>query len=355
MTLMRRAFLALALLLTLRASASDSLQWSGFALLRASSTPERVPFDDHAVSAQVQLGIDWDPSLNLGGHLHVIARNDDDGGRHARFGIVEAYLEQKFYPRDDKIRIMEGAFFLPTSRENIDALWESPYTISSSALNSWMGEEFRPIGIDAAYTWHHAITIGATAFTGNDTFGALPAGRGWMLRDHWAILGEHLPAGFGNYSSVSAETDHRIGWSARARWNNDFALVQLTHIDNRADALQHGELYNWATRFDIAGASLTLKDWTVAAEDGWGPTVIDVHGTKYTDNLVAKYLLVSRRMGNHRVSIRGDAFQVESHKHALTAAWLWSPPGPWRTAVEVMTSGGDQKISAELRYNFAGH
>ena len=352
---MRRVGLTLALFFALQASAADSLQWGGFALLRASNTPQRLPFDDHAVSAQVQLGIDWDPSIHYGGHVHFMARNDDDGGRHARFGVVEAYLEQKYFPGEDKIRIMEGAFFLPTSRENVDALWESPYTITPSALNSWMGEEFRPIGIDAAYTWRHAITIGGTAFTGNDTFGALPAGRGWMLRDHWAVLGEHLPAGFGNYSSVSAETDHRLGWSGRARWSNDYALVQLTHIDNRGDALQHGELYNWETRFDIASASLTWNDWNVAAEDGWGPTTINVFGTNYTDDLVAKYLLVSRRLGRHRISIRGDGFQAgESHRHAMTVAWFWSPPGPFRTGVEVMTSGGDHKVSAEVRYTFAG-
>jgi len=343
------------LVIATTASASDSLQWSGFALLRASNSTGGVPLDDDTTAAQLQIGIDWRPSVTYGAHIHLIARNDADGGRRARVGATEAYLEQNLHRGDDRIHIMEGAFFLPTSRENVDALWESPYTITPSALNSWLGEEFRPIGVDASYTWRHSITGGVTVFSGNDTFGALPASRGWMMRDHWALLGEHLPVDADYYTSVSAETDHRLGWSSRIRWNNDHASLQLTHIDNRSDALEHGELFNWSTRFDIAGGDITINDWTIAAESGWGPTVIRFPPAAYSNNLVASYLLVSRRFGNSRATIRGDAFQSGPiHKHALTLAWLWSPPGKVRTGIEVVSVGGDRRVSLEMRYSFSG-
>src|SRR5436305_15201480 len=180
MVRMRRLLLVLYIAIATAASASDALQWSGFALLRASSSTNGVPLDDDTTAAQLQLGIDWRPSMTLGAHVHLIARNDADRGHRARFGATEASLEQNFHRGDDRLHIMEGAFFLPTTRENVDALWESPYTITPSALNSWLGEELRPIGVDAAYTLRHSLTGGITVFTGNDTFGALPAERGWM-------------------------------------------------------------------------------------------------------------------------------------------------------------------------------
>jgi hypothetical protein len=348
---MRRLLLIVSITFATAASASDALQWSGFALLRASSPTHGVPLDDDTLAAQVQIGVDWRPSMTLGAHVHLIARNDADGGHRARFGATEAYLEQNFHRGEDRLHIMEGAFFLPTTRENVDALWETPYTLTPSALNSWLGEEFRPIGVDAAYTIRHSLTFGATVFRGNDTFGGLPAARGWMMRDHWALLGEHLPVDAEYFTSVSAETDHRLGWSTRARWSSDRFTAQLTHIDNRSDALDHGELFNWMTRFDIAGADYTFNDWTVAAESGWGPTIIRVAGVPYTTNLLAEYLLVSRRLGRGRATIRGDKF---NHHHAVTFAYLFSPPGKLRTGVEVVAVGDQRRVSVEMRYSLGG-
>src|SRR5687768_13308060 len=246
----------------LPAHASDALQWSGFALLRAAAhdnepPPEDVfvgdaPLDDDSISAQLQLGIDWVQSPRFGAHVHLLARSESDHSRRGRIGIVQAYLDQNIERGAHRLRLTEGAFFLPTSRENVDALWESPYTITPSALNSWLGEEFRPIGFDVS--WRHrlkrlgALTGGATVYRGNDTFGALPIDRGWALTDRWALLGEHVRVNDRLFTSVSAETDGRLGWSTRAKWNNDRGAFQITRIDNRSDARQYGDLLNWATR-----------------------------------------------------------------------------------------------------------
>ena len=334
--------------------ASDAVQLSGFALGRVSSHNDGPPLGDDGGNAQLQLGIDWRPSMTLGTHLHLLGRDDAEGSKHGRVGIVEAYVEAKLHPGRDKVRILAGAFFLPTSRENVDALWATPYTITPSALNSWLGEELRPIGVDVAYTVRDSLTAGATIYRGNDTFGALPAARGWEMRDHWAVLGEHLPVDGTYFTSVSAETDGRLGWSARARWNNRYANVQYTRIDNRADALEYGDLFNWATRFDIAGADLTMNDWTVAAESGWGTTIIEVFGERYPSDIRASYLLVSRRFANARVTLRGDAFQlVDDHRHAVTAAVFWYPRGNVRAGIEAISGGGQKRASVELRYSFA--
>ena len=42
-----------------------------------------------------------------------------------------------------------GAFFPTISLENDDLGWTSPYTLTPSAINSWIGDELRTIGSEA--------------------------------------------------------------------------------------------------------------------------------------------------------------------------------------------------------------
>jgi hypothetical protein len=351
---MARRFLpaAFALLMAfapLHIHAADTLQWSGFAVFRGTSAPDGLPLRSDSVSAQAQLGIDWRPSVFFAAHLHLLARSEDDDAKRGHAGVVQAYLEQKAHG----FRFAEGAFFLPTSRENVDELWESPYSITPSALNSWIGEEFRPIGVDASYS-AHGFLGGATLFRGNDTLGALPASRGWDLRDHWTTLGEHLPVSEGYFTSVSAETSGSLGWSARARWNDDHSTIQLTHIDNRSDAMEHGDLLNWETRFDIAGAEYTINDWTLAAESGWGKTSVIFFGTAFPTDIRASYALLSRRFDRARATLRIESFQSGTiHQHAVTAAFFWTPLPKLRAGFEATKAGADHRLIAELRYRFS--
>lgn len=354
---MRRPFAWVLFLVALPvcAHAQDSLQWSGFALLRATNEVDSGPLQSDAVSSQLQLGVDWTPSPRWLAHLHLLGRTEvDDGTRRGRAGVVEAFVEANFRPRGDRVRIRGGAFFLPSSRENVDALWESPYAITSSALNSWLGEELRPIGIDASW-FHRGFMAGATVFRGNDTLGALPAVRGWTLDDHWMVLGEWIPVDV-DFTSVSAEIDGRLGWSARVGWSGTALSAQLTHFDNRNDGLPHGRLYGWGTYFDIASIELTRGDWTFITEYGWGPTFLDVGGIRYGTDLEASYALASRRWSRGRATVRFDRFRVDDLRaDAWTVAWLWTPPGRLRPGIELASVDGDTRAIIELRYAFSGH
>ncbi|HYI11527.1 MAG TPA: hypothetical protein VEK57_20895, partial [Thermoanaerobaculia bacterium] len=352
-------------MLALPATAQEVWQVSGFALMRAASAPvsgplgrdpsENEPLDSETLEAQVQVGIDWLPSPMYGAHLHLLGRSDNADTRRGTFGIAEAYFDANFVPNGDRLRLRGGAFFLPTSRENVDALWEPAYTLTPSALNSWLGEELRPIGVDAAYFRGRAV-VGATLFRGNDTFGAVPVARGWQLSDHWITLGEWVAVDATDFTSVSAETDGRLGWSARGAWNGEDLLVQLTHIDNRSDGRKYGDLFNWNTRFDIAAVEYSRGDWTVAGEYGWGPTFLVLDdGRKFGNELAASYLMVSRWWRHGRATFRADWFDVDDdHRRALTAAFLWTPPGKIRPAIEVTTAGGEQRVLLEVRYSFSG-
>lgn len=348
---MRTLAVVIASLLACAARGDDALQWTGFALLRGSSNVTGGPLAQESIASQLQLGLDWTPAPILNTHVHLLARTDDGGSRRGTFGVPEAYVELNLRPKGDRLRIRGGAFFLPTSRENVDALWENPYAISSSALNSWLGEELRPVGIDVSY-FRNRLFGGATMFRGNDTFGALPPARGWTLDDHWTLLGEWVPVDAEYFTSVSAETDGRIGWSARGGWNGERLLLQLTHIDNRSDGEDYGELFNWGTRFDIAAAEYTAGDWTVAAESGWGPTFLVVQGVRYTTDLYASYLLVSRKWARFRATIRGESFTLDDFDtRAITLAGFWTLRSKLRLGAELTaTDNDDRRALIELRY-----
>jgi hypothetical protein len=357
MTMRRRAGLAWAVLATScalarPAGAQDALQWNGFAIVRgASSAPP--PLDGQRVSAQAQLALDWVPAPVFLGHVHVAARTDDEGSRRGAFGVVEAYLEAQLFPGRDRVRLRGGATFLPSSRENVDALWENPFFVSSSALNTWLGEEFRPIGVDVAWLRADGLVLGATVYRGNDTFGALPPAQGFSLSDRWILLGERIPVGRGHFTSVSAETDRRLGWAGRAGWSGRRAALQVTHVDNRSDGLEHGELFNWNTRFDIVGGDLSLGDWTLAAEAGFGPTFLIVRGRRIVSDLRAGYVLASRRLPWGRTSLRLDSFgNGATTGTALTAACFWTPSPRLTAGIEVLTTGDAGRVLAQVRYGF---
>jgi hypothetical protein len=348
------AYIAVTSILALAcaARADDALQISGFADVRG-TTKAGNPLEAEPVSAQLQGGIDWSPSPLFAAHLHLLARTDDGHSVRGHAGTPEAYVEGRLPAGASRLKLRAGAFFLPTSRENVDALWENAYAISSSALNSWFGEEFRPIGLDATWLRGHAM-LGATVFRGNDTFGALPLDPGWSLHDRWIVLGQKVRSGE-DFTSVSAETDHRLGWSARAGWSARQFSVIYTHIDNRSDGLQHGDLANWRTRFDVAGADYRRGEWTIAAETGWGPTELYFSGGSFAADLRASYVLVSRQMRGARATARLDEWSDgESNGHAVTLAAFWNPAAKVTVGIEFSAGGGERRALGDLRYRFSG-
>lgn len=353
-----RATIVLALVASSLAFAADvrgddALQISGFAALRGTTEAEN-PLDADRVSAQIQAGIDWSPSPRFLAHLHLLARTDDGHSLRGHAGTPEAYVEAHLPAGGSRVKLRAGAFFLPTSRENVDALWENAYAISSSALNSWFGEELRPIGFDAAWLRGGAV-IGATVFRGNDTFGALPLAPGWSLHDRWTVLGQRVRTEEDLYASVSAESDHRLGWSARAGWSSQQFSVLFTHIDNRSEGQGVADLDNWQTHFEVVGFDYKRGDWTVAGEAGWGPTEVYFPGGSSVSDLRAGYLLLSRRVRNGRATVRFDEWSDgETDGRALTLAAFWTPAPTVAFGIELTAGGGEHRALGDLRYRFSG-
>jgi len=130
--------------------------------------------------------------------------------------------------------------------------------------------------------------------------------------------------------------------------------LQLTHIDNRSDALEYGDLYNWNTRFNIVGFEYLKGDWTLAAESGWGPTVIIVGTRTFVSDLRANYLLVSRQLVHGRASVRVDEFDDGTRRdQAITVAWFWIPSEGMSVGAELVTTGDENRLILQCRYGFS--
>lgn len=334
---------------------------------------------DTRFRSTAQIGADWSPNHWLLVHAYAVARAEPSNAGGKRAGIAEAYVEL----HGEKWHVRAGEFFLPTSRENTDPLWNSPYTLTYSALNTWMGEEVRPIGVDVQYAPNFYVTAGATVFRGNDTMGTLLAGRGWTFGDRIAVYDERVPSVLPKLTKpIGRDLDDENGYAARLRLQiPERALVQFTHLDNRAPLLPlvRGE-EPWATKFDVVGAQIGLTTpTTVAAEWMRGKTLLNYGLGIFTMDFDTAYLLVSRKMGHERVTARVERFSTRDADfpnddpfaredgHAYTIAWLHEPSERLRYGLEyvkvtgggvdpspgiVPRSRGGNELNAEIRIKF---
>ena len=380
------------------ATGPESWLEGGFGRLEAGGDEDRF----HALA---HLGVDWTPTNWLTLHASGVARRD---ARGEDAGLIEAYADVRKEIAFDEVRLRGGFFFLPTSKENRDDNWASPYTIHFSALNTWIGQEVRPLGLDLQYRHTtrngHAITGGATAFRANDTMGTLLAWRGWSVGDRLSTWGEVLPlpplgslaAPDGPFfrqrdegtTPFTSDLDGNTGWSARVRYGvPQRANVQYTYLDNAGSRTLYppgvdGGEYSWDTRFHLVGVEVGNPDALVlAAEHMFGDTDM---GLRTVPNYVetgfaATYVLVSAKRGRNRWTARYDLFTTEEQDHtprgeindesgrSWTLAWMLDVTPAVRGAVEFTQITGNRDaaqqygfdpsttartVTAEVRYRF---
>jgi hypothetical protein len=345
------------------------------------SAPEQ---GEGSAVGDLQLGVDWQPVSHLLVHAHGLSRAEPSANHGRRAGIVSAYVEADFDRGRNDFSLRAGQFFLGTSRENTADLWSSPYTITYSALNSWIANEVRPVGVNAEWrllTSNAVITTAVTGFKNNDTMGALLAWRGWTIGNRLSVYNEVLPLpplesldttfrGQRRDGTVPFESDldGRIGYAARIRYAIPERFnIQFTRVDNRGDRLLHRGEYAWATDFNHIGAELHVHDTTALAE--WmsgrttmGPALIGVDA-----NFYAAYGLVSQHTGRNRFSGRLELFETsdnrpvlndryDEHGRAWTLSWLYDVRAHWRAGVEFtqVTGTHAEAVEADMPPRFDG-
>jgi hypothetical protein len=282
---------------------------------------------------------------------------DDKGGSLA--GISEAYLQFRPYPREGyRLRLKAGAFYPPVSMENRASGWDSPYTISYSAIDSWIAVELRTIGLEANLDWlgtrmGHSFDVGVTAavFGWNEGAGAVLAGTGFALTDRQTpVFGRVGQPGVAPLygSEPFVQIDGRVGGYAgiEARYRDRLTLRVLRY-DNRADPTATDTVANtiaWETHFTSAGLRAeSSSGWTGIAQWLQGETTIAPGGFTIDWPFNSVYGLLSRRAGRHTFSARYDRFNVAvrgvagdgtQSGHAWTAAYAYEVSQRWRIGLE---------------------
>jgi hypothetical protein len=272
------------------------------------------------------------------------------------FSVLEAYLRWRPVSTTPlRWSIKLGEFLPPISLENDAIGWTSPWTLTPSAINSWIGEEFRTIGAEGRVEWRGT----ANAFEGygalfgfNDPAGELLAARGWSLSDLTSGVGSRVREpdvyAIDNGAAVPLrfnpflENDDRVGWYVGGRWQaNGLGAVSILRYDNEADASSHSggssPVFSWRTDFWSVCAEADIGDVVVLGQAMTGST--DLAPSPFfstSTDFRAAYVLAGWNRGSWRPAIRFDTFSTEQlprdidarvreHGHAVTVALNWRP------------------------------
>ena len=290
---------------------------------------------------------------------HVEASTWDDDDKNP-IDLTEAYLEYRPYPRAGlRSRVRLGAFYPPLSLESRALGWETPYTITPSAISSWIGEEIRTIGLEGQVDWlgtrlghRFDLQVTAAVFGWNDPAGTMLGAHGFAFHDRQTTLfgrvGAPQPDTSVPKKELFHEIDDRAGYyvGAQARYL-DRVVLNVLHYDNRADpAAEAPEIRDlaWLTKFDaVAMRFETGNGWTAILQALEGSTIIDP-GIWLEWKYDSQSALVAKRVGAHMLAVRYDEFNIlfrdnpdlpnSEDGSAWAVAYTYDPGDHWRFALE---------------------
>jgi len=315
-------------------------------------------------------GVDWRPRLS------DTLQFDIDGQYHSGvpgpLGIGESYMRWKPVPTSSiRYAVRLGRLLPPISLENDGPGWTPTRTLTSSAIDSWVGEELLVTGAELSVRGEaggQGLGLTGGLFQGADAAGAILAYRGWALNDMVTPGNGVLPlpdtpnagyeAIFAKQARVTrpgVEVDGRGGYYVRGDWRPPAPVaLNLVYFYNPANPsiITHGQ-YGWTTR--LIGGGLAYSPDTsdeVLSQYLWGSTKM---GAVFPDgrhpadmDFQSAYVLLSHRLGDgSRLTLRGDYFATHDNSflhlydnteqgYAGTAAWIH----PWtehlRSAVEIL-------------------
>jgi len=314
----------------------------GLGKLRYDSTDDGMQLGRARFAWRDSIGGNWHASLDVSAwSLHD----------HNAIDITEGWIEWRPVPRSAwRSNVKIGAFYAPISLEHRASGWTNPYTISSSALNTWVGEELRTIGI--GYELDHLGTaaggrfdygLNAAVFGWNDPAGVVIALRGFSLNDRQTpLFGRIGTFAYGGREQrvIFSEIDNRPGYHLGAYVKTDTGIeARVLHYDNRGDPTAEKpsiDDYAWKTRFDSAGLRWDGQRGTAVIAQWLAGDTRATPDERFTWNYDTWFLLVAQNVGKHRFAARYDHFTTEQDKeyltgpgtydngHAFTLGWTWA-------------------------------
>jgi hypothetical protein len=284
--------------------------------------------------------------------------------------LTEFFAEIRPFPWNGwRSRLKLGAFYAPISLENRLSGWRSPYSLSPSAINTWVGEELRTIGAEYDLDWlgrqrgcDWELGLTAAAYGWNDFAGAVMSVSGWAIHDRQTTLfgrvGEPNNGLVPGLREFHRDADQRAGYYAggTAKYLDTLELRAL-HYDNRANpnTFSYGlHDFAWRTKFNSAGMRWTPSDrWTVIAQWIAGTTLTGDSGFNdavrtdyYGFEFHAAFVLLSWQRGADRLSARYDDFEMHQTQsdnffnsdrgHAWTFAYERALNRSWSVILEAL-------------------
>jgi hypothetical protein len=289
--------------------------------------------------------------------------------------LTEAYAEWRPFPSGAwRSRVKLGAFYPEISLENRMRGWRSPYTLTYSAINTWVGEELRTIGGEYSLDWlglanghNWEASASVAAYGWNDPAGTMLSLRGWGLTDRQGTLfGRYGNGGspLGGQTEFYDDIDKRAGYYASGvvRYRGLLELRAL-HYDNRANPAAEAPAIKdsaWPTRFESLGARWTpTPQLTLIGQ--W------LHGRTYegTDvpanawSYASEFLLASWKQEAWRYSLRFDRFSMQQTSssydfmadddgHAWTASLDRALGQHWHATVEYVRVDSSNELREYL-------
>ena len=289
-----------------------------------------------------------------------------------RVDLIEGFV--RYTPAIGDIASLDiraGLFFPSVSLENTDTGWLSPYTTTFSAINSWIGEEVRSLGVEGGPSFRlgeaQARVFGALT-RGNDPNGTLLAWRGFALHDRVSGYGDLLPLPYIRSFDRSdlfpeqpprvqpwREVDQKWTWSTGAGITHPRYRIKALYQPGTADpGVFDGNQYAWRTGYWSVGAARSFGPVEFLAQGLDGETRMGVV-SRGRNAIVARFQSAYGMASwsepentRHRVSVRYDWFRVRDEDDfkvedpnddsgsAWTFAYAFSPTSRHRISAELL-------------------
>jgi hypothetical protein len=288
--------------------------------------------DFRAQAVPVEADVIWQPRFGeaLTANVSAAYQRDHENG----FDLIEAFVN--YLPRQTGrfgFSARAGLMWPEISLEHsTGGAWSVVNTITPSAINSWVGEETKVIGVEAtlhaSFGQHDLLATGGV-FGFNDTSGTLLSYRGWALHDIKATAFGHFDLPPLNpfitllqqdETRSTVEIDKRVGFYGRLDWRPPWPFgVALFYYDNEGDpeAFYSSGQWGWRTRFLNLSFNADLGPGTrLLAQGMTGSTIMGFqeNGVNWVHtDFNAAYALVTHSFGRIAVTGRVDVFDTREH------------------------------------------
>jgi len=307
----------------------------------------------------VEAALIWQPRFTNSFNGNFSAAYQHGHDRDETFDVMEAYLT--FIPTrsgNTNFSLKAGMYWPEISLEHATGgAWSTVYTITPSAINSWVGEEVKVVGAEASlYQAIGSMDVSATvgAFGFNDTSGTLLSFRGWGLHDvKSTMFGQFELPPFNTFigniqedvTRSILEIDDKVGFYGRIEWRpSPSIVVNGFYYDNRGvpEAFTASLQWGWRTRFWNVGLVADLGPETRFVAQGMtGTTLMGfvpiLTSTRHwvDTRFRSAFGLLTHRIGEGALSGRFELFDTTERGSRMNPAeenesgWAATIAGRW--------------------------